>query len=121
MANKGLQFEHAVMYSAMSRVTSKSSQNKKDFDDAAGRYEAIPNDIKQAADRVVQNYAPSGLGARQEYYSSFEKMSGGGEEPKTDIKFKSGSTVYKCSMKWGDSFNSHQRGLIRVFLFYKMF
>ena len=79
MANKGLQFEHAVMYSAMSRVVNKTTQNQKDFDDAAGRYGAIPNDIKQAADRVVENYAPSGTGARQQYYSSFQKMSGGGE------------------------------------------
>ena len=54
MANKGLQFEHAVMYSAMSRVINKTTQNQKDFDDAAGRYGAIPNDIKQAADRVVE-------------------------------------------------------------------
>ena len=93
MANKGLQFEHAVMYSAMSRVINKTTQNQKDFDDASGRYGAIPNDIKQAADRVVENYAPSGTGARQQYYSSFQKMSGGGEEPKTDIMFKSGSTT----------------------------
>ena len=67
MANKGLQFEHAVMYSATSRIINKSSQNQKDFEDASGRIGAIPNDIKSAADRIVESMAPTGnnIEARQ--------------------------------------------------------
>ena len=113
MANKGLQFEHAVMYSATSRIINKSSQNQKDFEDASGRISGIPNDIRSAADKIVESMAPTGnnIEARQKYYQSFQKMSGGGEEPKTDIMFKSGGKTYKCSMKWGKSYQLTSAGI----------
>ena len=86
MANKGLQFEHAVMYSATSKIINKNADNQKDYEDAAGRINSIPNDIRSTADRIVESMAPSNnVEARQKYYQSFQKMSGGGEEPKTDI------------------------------------
>ena len=45
-------------------------------------------------------------------------MSGGGEEPKTDILFKVGNKKYKCSMKWGKSYQLTSAGVdksIQVF------
>ena len=38
-------------------------------------------------------------------------MSGGGEEPKTDVKFKSSGTTYLCSMKWGKSYQLTSAGI----------
>lgn len=111
MANKGLQFEHAVMYVATSKIIAKTAQNEKDFEDAAGRWSAIPNDIKKTAEKIVEDMAPNDLNARQAYYKSFRKMSGGGEEPKTDIMFTSGSTTYRCSMKWGKSYQLTSAGI----------
>lgn len=111
MANKGLQFEHAVMYVATSKIINKTAQNQKDYEDASGRWNSIPNDIKATAERVVDSIAPSDLNARQEFYKSFKKMSGGGEEPKTDIMFKSGGTTYRCSMKWGKSYQLTSAGI----------
>ena len=113
MANKGLQFEHAVMYSATSKIINKNADNQKDYEDAAGRINSIPNDIRSTADRIVESMAPQGnnVEARQKYYQSFQKMSGGGEEPKTDIMFKSGGTTYRCSMKWGKSYQLTSAGI----------
>ena len=100
MANKGLQFEHAVMYHATVLVDNKSSDQQGAFEKASKAYTSIPSDIKTKANELVQQYAPrsTDLRAKQSYYGSFEKMSGGGEEPKTDIKFESGGTTYRLSL-----------------------
>ena len=113
MANKGLQFEHAVMYHATVMVDNKSSDQQVAFEKASKAYASIPSDIKTKANELVQQYAPrsTDLRAKQSYYGSFEKMSGGGEEPKTDIKFESGGTKYRCSMKWGKSFQLTSAGI----------
>ena len=113
MANKGLQFEHAVMYHATVMVDNKTSDQQVAFEKASKAYASIPSDIKTKANELVQQYAPrsTDLRAKQSYYSSFEKMSGGGEEPKTDIKFESGGTKYRCSMKWGKSFQLTSAGI----------
>jgi hypothetical protein len=111
MANKGLQFEHAVMYVVTSRIIQKEQDHQKYFDDAAKHWEAIPQDIKSTAEKIVLDMAPSGDTDRQKYFKSFKKMSGGGEEPKTDILFKVGSKKYKCSMKWGKSYQLTSAGV----------
>lgn len=113
MANKGLQFEHAVMYHATVMVDNKTSDQQTAFEKASKAYASIPSNIKAKANELVQQYAPSGndLAAKQKYYGSFQKMSGGGEEPKTDIKFESGGTTYRCSMKWGKAFQLTSAGI----------
>lgn len=111
MANKGLQFEHAVMYVATSRILQKELEHEKAFDEAAKQWDSIPQDIKNTAERIVLNMAPSGDADRQKYFKSFKKMSGGGEEPKTDILFKVGPKKYKCSMKWGKSYQLTSAGV----------
>jgi hypothetical protein len=117
MANKGLQFEHAVMYVAKSRIVARDTDDEKDFNDAASQWSSIPQDIKKTAEKIVLDFAPSGEDAKQKYFSSFRKMSGG-EEPKTDILFVKGSQKYRCSMKWGKSFQLTSAGIdksIQVF------
>tara|TARA_R100000353_G_scaffold85496_1_gene63748 strand:- start:1662 stop:2270 length:609 start_codon:yes stop_codon:yes gene_type:complete len=46
-------------------------------------------------------------------------MSGGGEEPKTDIKFMIGTKKYKCSMKWGKSFQLTSAGIEKSVLVFQ--
>ena len=48
-------------------------------------------------------------------------MSGGGEEPKTDIMFSKGGKTYKCSMKWGDSYQLSSAVLTNLLLLFKKF
>ena len=118
MANKGLQFEHAVMYVATSRIIEKDRTHQSYFDDAASRWSSIPQDIKDTAERIVTDLAPVADPQRQQFYKSFKKMSGGGEEPKTDILFVKGGKKYKCSMKWGKSYQLTSAGVdksIQVF------
>ena len=112
MANKGLQFEHAVMYAATSRINEpRTREQEKFFTEAAKKWNDIPQDIKDKATELVTDMAPRGVADKQKYYGSFKKMSGGGTEPKTDIMFKKGGKTYKCSMKWGDSFQLTSSGI----------
>lgn len=112
MANQGLQFEHAVMYVATSRIIGdRTSEQEEEFKSASSHWDKIPKNIKDTAEKIVLEMAPSGDSQRQDYFRSFKKMSGGGEEPKTDILFKVGSKKYKCSMKWGKSYQLTSAGI----------
>jgi hypothetical protein len=111
MANKGLQFEHAVMYVATSRIIQRDRQQEAEFKSAATQWTSIPQDIKNTAEKIVLDLAPNTEPQRENYFKSFKKMSGGGEEPKTDILFKIGTKKYKCSMKWGKSYQLTSAGV----------
>ena len=112
MANKGLQFEHAVMYAATSRITGeRTRQQEKFFKEASKKWNDIPDEIKNKATELVTGLAPRSTEDKQKYYGSFKKMSGGGTEPKTDIMFTKNGKTYKCSMKWGDSFQLTSSGI----------
>jgi len=107
--NKGLDFEHAVMYAATSRINEpRSRESQQAFEEASKKWPSIEKTIQDKATELVLNMAP----ARdpQSYYESFKKMSGG-TEPKTDILFVKGGKKYKCSMKWGDSFQLTSSGI----------
>ena len=95
MANKGLQFEHAVMYHATVMVDNKTSDQQVAFEKASKAYASIPSDIKTKANELVQQYAPRSTDLRA----------------KPDIKFESGGTKYRCSMKWGKSFQLTSAGI----------
>jgi hypothetical protein len=111
MANQGLQFEHAVMYVATSRIIDRDTEQESEFNSAAKQWSSIPQNIKNTAEKIVLDMAPSTEPQRQNYFKSFKKMSGGGEEPKTDILFKVGTKKYKCSMKWGKSYQLTSAGV----------
>lgn len=118
MANKGLQFEHAVMYVATSRIIGRTKEQEEDFNSASQQWSSIPQNIKDTAEKIVLDMAPTTEPQRQNYFKSFKKMSGGGEEPKTDILFIKGGKKYKCSMKWGKSYQLSSAGVdksIQVF------
>lgn len=112
MVNKGLAFEHAVMYAATSRIKEpRTREQEKFFVEAAKKWDDIPQDIQDTATKLVVGMAPRLEIDQQKYYGSFKKMSGGGTEPKTDIMFTNGTKRYKCSMKWGDSFQLTSSGI----------
>lgn len=74
MANKGLQFEHAVMYAATSRINEpRTREQEKFFTEAAKKWNDIPQDIKDKATELVTDMAPRGVVDKQKYYGSFKK------------------------------------------------
>lgn len=99
------------MYVATSRIIDRSREQESEFDSAAKQWNTIPQNIRDTAERIVLGMAPSTESQRQDYFKSFKKMSGGGEEPKTDILFKIGTKKYKCSMKWGKSYQLTSAGV----------
>jgi hypothetical protein len=101
--NNGLAFEFAVMYAATSRIEIRDKDQEEAFQEAAAKWPLIPQEIKDKATEIVLGLAPKLKAQRQTFFKSFKKMSGG-DEPKTDILFKKGGKKYKCSMKWGNSF-----------------
>jgi hypothetical protein len=111
VANKGLQFEHAVMYAATSQIINRDSYHEKMFEESVKKISTIPKDIMETAKEIVMSMAPKNIDEQQIYFKSFKKMSGGGEEPKTDILFEVGGKKYKCSMKWGKSFQLTSAGV----------
>lgn len=120
MANKGLQFEDAVMYVAKARIVDKRSrEDEAEFNRASLKWNAIPNDIKTTAEKVIDSILPRNPVDQQTFFKSFKKMSGGGEEPKTDIKFMIGTKKYKCSMKWGKSFQLTSAGIEKSVLVFQ--
>lgn len=108
--NKGLDFEHAIMYVATSRIIGRDRSQESAFQESAKKWPTIDADIKKTATKLVQNMAPRGEAEKQKFYGSFKKMSGG-VEPKTDILFIKSGKKYKCSMKWGDSFQLTSSGI----------
>ena len=110
LKNKGLAFEHAVMYAATSRINTRDREQQKAFQEAAAKWPDIDKDIQDTATKIVLELAPRSATDKQRFYKSFKKMSGG-TEPKTDILFVKNGKKYKCSMKWGDSFQLTSSGI----------
>ena len=120
MANKGLQFEDAVMYVAKDRITeARSREDEAEYKRASLKWDAIPSNIKTTAEKIIDGILPRNPVDQQTFYKSLKKMSGGGEEPKTDIKFMIGTKKYKCSMKWGKSFQLTSAGIEKSILVFQ--
>ena len=58
MANQGLQFEHAVMYVATSRILERDREQEAEFNSAAKQWDSIPQNIKNTAEKIVLDMAP---------------------------------------------------------------
>jgi len=77
--NKGLAFEHAVMYAAMSRIQVRDAAQEQALAEAASKWSEIPQEIKDKATEIVLDLAPRLNAERQKFFKSFKKMSGGDE------------------------------------------
>ena len=118
-ADKGKQFEYAVMLAAYGRINEDlTGEVKRTFDTImrnTNNGESIDPTVMKAARDTVDRIQPRV--DRLEFYKSFRQLgggAGGGGEPKTDILYKIGSKKYRVSMKWGDKYQLSSAGISKT-------
>ena len=102
--DQGTQFEWCVLHTAYSRLTNPevlSSTQLKTKEKALTNWDKANTTVRNHAKNVIDKLVPSSPNESLNFYKSFEKMGSGS---KSDIVFYKGSTLYQCSMKYGDSF-----------------
>lgn len=102
--DQGTQFEWCVLHTAYSRLTNPevlSSTQLKTKEKALTNWDKANTTVQNHAKNVIDKLVPSSPNESLNFYRSFEKMGSGS---KSDIVFYKGSTLYQCSMKYGDSF-----------------
>ena len=102
--DQGTQFEWCVLHTAYSRLTNPevlSSTQLKTKEKALTNWDKANSTVQNHAKNVIDKLVPSSPNESLNFYKSFEKMGSGS---KSDIVFYKGSTVYQCSIKYGDSF-----------------
>lgn len=102
--DQGTQFEWCVLHTAYSRLTNPevlSSTQLKTKEKALTNWDKANSTVQNHAKNVIDKLVPSSPNESLNFYRSFEKMGSGS---KSDIVFYKGSTLYQCSMKYGDSF-----------------
>ena len=102
--DQGTQFEWCVLHTAYSRLTNPevlSSTKLKTKEKALTNWDKANSTVQNHAKNVIDKLVPSSPNESLNFYKSFEKMGSGS---KSDIVFYKGSTLYQCSMKYGDSF-----------------
>ena len=102
--DQGTQFEWCVLHTAYSRLTNPevlSSTQLKTKEKALTNWDKANSTVQNHAKNVIDKLAPSSTNEKLKFYMSFVKMGSGS---KSDIVFYKGSTLYQCSMKYGDSF-----------------
>lgn len=120
MVDKGKQFEYAIMIEALSRIP--QSMRKGDVSVTYSNLMAKTNkgaiiaaDVKKAAAAMINSIEPGS--DKIQFYKSFKQLGGGiggGGEPKTDILFVKAGKKYKCSLKWGDSWQLSSAGISKT-------
>ena len=73
LKNKGLAFEHAVMYAATSRINVRDREQEKAFQEAAAKWPDIEKTIQDTATKIVLDLAPRSATDKQKFYGSFKK------------------------------------------------
>jgi len=117
-ANRGKQFEYALLYEAVSRT----SPNLSTWASIRTNYNNVPNDVRTAGQNAFtavcnlalgSNYDSTDTGAaqQQEFCATFQAgprtqslIEGDVGEPKTDVLCSWRGTTYKFSMKYGQSY-----------------
>ena len=118
-ADKGKQFEYAVMLAAYGRINEElTGEVKRTFDTImrnTNNGQSIDPAVMKAARDTMDRIQPRG--DRLDFYKSFRQLgggAGGGGEPKTDILYKVGSKKYRVSMKWGDKYQLSSAGISKT-------
>ena len=102
--DQGTQFEWCVLHTAYSRLNNPevlSSTQLTTKEKALTNWDKANTTVRNHAKNVIDKLVPSSPNESLNFYKSFEKMGSGS---KSDIVFYKGSTLYQCSMKYGDSF-----------------
>lgn len=114
MANKGLQFENCIMYLSRSIGYVNDTDYKSKLEEFQTQYNTSPKEVKDAAQEAMEGIFSklncTTLQQKQDLCKTFQKRSGG-VEPKTDILFQKSGKKYKCSLKYGDSFQLSSAGI----------
>ena len=111
MANRGLMYEDAIMYHALSNI-----QNPTLVEQTAilhHRSKISDQQVDDTARRMIGNLwtnDPSSPTAQQ-FYKSFRKLGGGRPEPKTDVLFIKNGKKYRCSIKFGEKWQFSSAGI----------
>lgn len=108
--NKGKDFENCLMYAAWSMAG---------LDLTAKGYDALyaqaDSKVKEFSFKCLENIfsdvGASSAAQKKALCATFEQLGGSSPEPKTDILFSHGGTTYKCSMKWGNTFQASSAGV----------
>lgn len=107
--NKGIDFENCIMYEVHSRLSALTVQTSNPY---AAKYlsidQTVKNDTPKILDKIEQDLNITTNLLKQSFYQSFQKISG---KSKTDIMFTAGGKIYKCSLKWGNTFQLSSAGL----------
>ena len=109
--DRGKQYEYAIIKSAYSRIINPTISIKSQL--ASINTKPIESIVQQAADAMIDSIQPppSSKVAQQTFYASFKQLGGMSPEPKTDVLFVKGGIKYKCSMKWGSSYQLSSAGI----------
>ena len=118
-ADKGKQFEYAVMLAAYGRITEELTGEVKSTFDTIMRNTnngtTIDDSVMKAARETMDRLEPGSN--KLAFYKSFRQLgggAGGGGEPKTDILYRIGGTRYRVSMKWGDKYQLSSAGISKT-------
>lgn len=119
--DKGKQFEYAIMLAAYNRLPKPLPQEVKPIYDnimrVTNKGTVITSEVKLAAKNMMNKIEPNGEDAKRKFYASFRQLgggAGGGGEPKTDVMFVKLGKKYKCSLKWGDSYQLSSAGISKT-------
>jgi len=116
--NKGLLFEKCIMYLAMSI----GYLNERDYTQKVGQFlsdwRSADKTMTVAASNAIKGIFnecnANTFDQKKTLCKTFQKMSGGSAgvgEPKTDIMFVHRGKKYKCSLKYGNSFQLSSAGI----------
>ena len=121
-ADKGKQFEYAVMLAAYGRITEElTGEVKSTFDTImknTNNGSTIDDEVMKAARQTMDRIQP--VSNQQEFYKSFRQLgggAGGGGEPKTDILYVLNGKKYSKDNSFIIPMNQPKRTLINA-MFY---
>ena len=111
MANRGLMYEDAIMYHALSNIQNPTLVAQTAI--LHHRSKVTDQQVDDTARRMIGNLwthdrnGPAG----QQFYKSFKKLGGGRPEPKTDVLFVKNGQKYRCSLKFGEKWQFSSAGI----------
>jgi hypothetical protein len=108
--NKGKDFENCLMYAAWS--TAGLDLTAKGYDKLYAEADSTVKTFSfKCLEKIFSEVGASSLAQKKTLCATFEQLGGSSPEPKTDILFKHGGRTYKCSMKWGNTFQASSAGV----------